>query len=52
MSSAGRNAEPGIVELLSLEIVRKDEYKRWLEDPIYVGNAVVKEQNPADIPAE
>ena len=52
MSSAERSAEPGIVELLSLEIVRKDEYKQWLEDPIYVGNAVAKERNPGDIPAE
>jgi hypothetical protein len=52
MSSEGTSTQKGIVKLLYLEIVRKDEYKQWLEDPSYVGEALAKQRKPGDVPAE
>lgn len=37
--------EQGIAKL---EIVRKDEYKQWLKDPSYVGEALAKQRKASD----
>jgi hypothetical protein len=37
-------------EILHLEIIRKDEYKKWKEDPRFVGDALLKKRAPEDIP--
>jgi hypothetical protein len=38
------------VKILHLEIIRKDEYKKWKEDPRFVGDALLKKRAPEDIP--
>jgi hypothetical protein len=45
-SSAEKEGTPqdGILQLLSLEIVRKDEYSQWLKDPCYVGEVLAQQR--------
>jgi hypothetical protein len=51
-STETEGMQQGIIKLLYLELVRKDEYKQWLEDPTYVGKALTKKRKLDDFPPE